>query len=95
MKLDKRYFWDSDFEQIRLDVHKDLIIQRTWDCCSTLSEIEEMIDYYGEDVVVESLMHNSELSTMGSYFAAAYFDKDIKDFRCYIRRQSSPIQSPF
>jgi hypothetical protein len=95
MQLDKRYFWDSDFEQIRLHVHKDLIIQRIWDCSSALEEIEEMVDYYGEDVVVASLMDNTELSSMGSYFAAAYFDKDIKDFKCYIRTQSSPIQSPF
>jgi hypothetical protein len=73
MQLDKRYFWDSDFELIRLDVHKDLIIQRIWDCSSALEEIEEMVDYYGEDVVVASFDGQYRVIFYGVLFCSGLF----------------------
>ncbi len=94
MQLRKELFWDSDFSQIRVDEHKDIIVQRTIDFGS-LTEIENLSDFYSETEVITSLINNSELSLTGCYFSCAYFGKELNEFKCYRLRQSSPIRMIF
>jgi len=76
MKLRKELFWESDFSKIKPDEHKDLIIQRIIDF-GTWEAFEDALAYYGQNVFIDSLMNNTELSERGLYFVSHFFDKKI------------------
>ena len=90
----KELFWDCDFKQINSEEHKDIIIQRVVDF-GTWDEFLALVEYYGHEVVSGSLMNNAELSERGMYFTSHYFQKKVSEFKCYIKKQSIPIQFSF
>lgn len=94
MELRKVLFWDIDFDKINLEKDKDLIIQRIVDF-GTWKELMEILKFYGDDTIINSLMKNSELNKRGMYFAAHFFNKKISDFKCYELKQLSQIHLPF
>ena len=90
----KEMFWDIQFEKLDIEKNRNLIIQRVVDF-GTWEEFLKMVNQYGKKVVIEESLLNRELSDQGAYFLSHYFEKNIKDFVCYKKRQLSPIHFHF
>ncbi len=87
--LRKELFWDVNFDHLDVELNKSLIIQRIIDF-GTWDEFLKMVKFYGENSVIKESLKNRELSAHGASFISHYFNKDIEEFICYKRRQSSP-----
>jgi len=87
--LDPRYFWDVDFSMLNSTSSSRLIIERVF----TMGEVHEMnrlIRFYGEEKVVAVLSNINYIDPKTLNFISKLFNKPLKDFKCYIRKQSKP-----
>jgi len=83
--IKQKYFWDVDITPGKT-VSKRLIIERIFSY-GTLSEINLLIRYYGEEEVKKTLLNLNYLDNKTLNFASKYFGKPKKEFKCYTRKQ--------
>jgi hypothetical protein len=92
--FDKRIFWDVVFENIDYDAKANFVIERVFER-GDVEDIRNCRRYYGDEKVTEALLNAKFLSETTMYLASAVTNKPLKDFRCYILRQSSPGLFPY
>lgn len=83
--IKQKYFWDVDITPGKT-ISKRLIIERIFSY-GTLSEINLLLRYYGEEEVKETLLNLNYLNKKTLNFASKYFGKSKKEFKCYTRKQ--------
>ena len=88
--LNKHLFWDTNINSIDLDKHKQAIIERVNERGSW-NEFKEMLEFYGRDIVIESVKKVRYFSDKTMYLISGYFNIPLGDLRCYIQKQSSHI----
>lgn len=81
------YFWDIDLDSLDLTKSEKLIIKRVF-TLGSIEDIRELLDYYGENKVLDVLMRVNYLDAKTLNLAVKLFNKDKREFRCYIRSQS-------
>jgi len=91
--IKRKYFWDVDITSGK-PVSKRLIIERIFSY-GTLSEINLLLRYYGEEEVKNTLLNLNYLNKKTLNFASKYFGKSKKEFKCYIRKQSMKLHWDF
>ncbi len=87
--LDKRIFWDVDFEKLDYDRKAAFIIERVFER-GDVEDIRQCRRYYGDEKLKDVLTKARWLSLHNIYLACALFDNELKDYRCYITAQSNP-----
>jgi len=82
--IKQKYFWDVDITPGK-PVSKRLIIERIFSF-GTLSEINILLRYYGEEEVKNTLLNLNYLDNKTLNFASVYFKTIKKEFKCYTRK---------
>jgi hypothetical protein len=88
--LDKRWFWDFDYDQIDWQASYKSIIERIIER-GNKQEWEELIRFYGRDKVINAL--KNEILFLPDYAienVCQYFPIRKEEMKCYIRKQSRP-----
>jgi hypothetical protein len=88
--LEKKMFWDSDFEKLDLQKHKRYIIERVLERALSWQQFKLMVDYYGDKEVIDLIKNVSYLTDLTINFCNFYFDIPLNEMRCYTRKQSLP-----
>jgi len=92
LPLRKSLFWDLAFDKIDPVKNKRLIIERT----STRGNLEELsfvINYYGKEQFIQTLLGIHSLDKKSVNFFSKIFNIDPKKFACYKNKPSK--KKPF
>lgn len=92
--LNKRIFWDINFEKLDYDTKSVFIIERVFER-GDVEDIRECRQFYGDKKISEVLLNAKYLSLPTIYLAAAVIDRPITDFKCYIPKQSNQRHFPY
>lgn len=92
--LNKRIFWDVDFDKIDYDGKANFVIERVFER-GDVEDIRQCRRYYGNEKVRQALLNAKFLPLHILYLAAAVVDRPITDFRCYKLRQLNPGLFPY
>ncbi len=90
----KRIFWDVVFENIDYDAKANFVIERVFER-GDVDDIRNCRRYYGDEKVTIALLNAKFLPETRMYLASAVINRPLKDFRCYILRQSNPTLFPY
>jgi hypothetical protein len=92
--FNKRIFWDVVFENIDYDAKANFVIERVFER-GDVDDIRNCRRYYGDEKVTTALLNAKFLPETRMYLASAVINRPLKDFRCYILRQSNPTLFPY
>ena len=92
--LNKRIFWDLNFEGLDYDKKAAFIIERVFER-GDVEDIRNCRRYYGDEKVTEALLNAKFLPEHTMYLASAVINKPLKEFRCYTLRQLNPELFPY
>ena len=87
LPLRKELFWDIDFDNLNIEKHKRLIIERV----ITLGELDEfhyILMIYGKHVIKQIIMELGYLDPKTMNFVTTYFGMSKKQLRCYTKKLS-------
>lgn len=90
----RRIFWDVDFDKLDYDAKWKFVIERVFER-GDVDDIRQCRRYYGDDRVTEALITAKFLPLHRTHLASAVIDRPLKDFRCYILRQSNTGLLPY
>ncbi len=93
-KLSAHLFWDLDKNKLDPEKNKTYIIERVF-TRGNLSDLQEIIHYYGYNVLKEEIVKAGALDKKTLNWAAFYFNLKKTDFRCYSKIQSNQIHWNF
>lgn len=92
--LEKRIFWDVDFEKIDYDAKANFVIERVFER-GDVEDIRQCRRYYGDEKITLVLLNAKFLPERRLYLASAIINKPISEFRCYTLQQSMPTLYPY
>ena len=92
--LNKRIFWDVNFDSLDYDIRSGFIIERVFER-GDVEDIRQVRRYYGDDLISTILLEAKFLPLRRIYLASAIINKPVSNFRCYILRQSNPGLYPY
>ena len=87
--LKENYFWDVDIHTLKPKKSKRLIIERVFSM-GDISDIRKLIEYYGENQIVDVLIRINYLDSKTANFVSKIFDIPLEKFQCHTRKQSAP-----
>lgn len=87
--LKKNYFWDVDPDRLDPEHSKRLIIERVFNL-GEANEIMMIINYYGEEVIIDVLRNLNYIEHKTLNFISKFFKLPLQSFKCYKRRQLIP-----
>lgn len=88
--LPKNLFWDVDFSTLKVNKHKQFIIERVLSRAFGVQEVHTLFKIYGNKAIADATMNAKYLDKYTVNFCANYFKIPITDFRCFILKQSNP-----
>ncbi len=88
----KRIFWDIDPEKLDFETKASFIIERVFER-GDVEDIRMCRRFYGDEKVAEVLKKAKWLMLHTMYLAAALFNNQLQDYRCYREAQLTP--TPF
>ena len=88
----KRIFWDVDPEKLDFEKRASFIIERVFER-GDVEDIRMCRRFYGDVRISEALLNAKWLMPHTVYLAAALFNNQPQDYRCYKLAQLSP--TPF
>ena len=86
--LNKRIFWDVDFEQLDYTGKAAFIIQRVFER-GDVPDIRACRRYYGDKKICSVLTGAKWLPLPVVYLACALFENELTDYKCYNTAQST------
>jgi hypothetical protein len=84
--LNRRLFWEIDFDKLNVDEKKQYVIERVLERGS-LSQFKALINYYGRNEVAKAVKFARSLDALNHNFCSIYFDIPKEEFRCYTWKQ--------
>ena len=87
--LQRRIFWDADFDNINYDRYARFVIERVFER-GDVEDIRQCRRYYGDEKIEEILTTSKWLSKQTVYLATAILDNELLDYQCYKEAQSNP-----
>lgn len=88
-KINPQYFWDIDFFRLDSDKSARIIIERVFSL-GTLDEMNDLVSFYGKNKLAEILTGLNYLDPKTLNFVSLFLGISRKEFKCYIRKQSTP-----
>lgn len=88
--LNKRLFWEYDYDRINWQYHYRMVIERVIER-GTEKEWNDIVRYYGLDKVLKTL--KEEINYLPDYIITSvcrYFNIKPTELKCYMRKQSLP-----
>jgi hypothetical protein len=87
--LNKRIFWDVNFDALDYDGKASFIIERVFER-GDVEDIRQVRRYYGDEIITQTLLNAKYLQLPTIYLASAVTGHPLTDFKCYKPRQSNP-----
>lgn len=87
-----RIFWDVDVEKLDFEKKASFIIERVFER-GDVEDIRMCRRFYGDEKIGEVLLNAKWLMPHTIYLAAALFNNQPQDYRCYTQAQLS--KTPF
>jgi len=84
--LQKRIFWDVDFDKIDYRKKYAFVIERVFER-GDVDDIRQVRKFYGDQLIKEVLTKAKYLPAIKMYLASAIFDTPPVNFRCYTQTQ--------
>lgn len=88
-KLNKAYFWDTNFERLDEEKSKRLIIERVMNY-GNLLEIQLVKSYYGIEAIKSVVCKLNYIDPKTLNFISLFFGISKTKFKCYTKKQSTP-----
>lgn len=85
-----RIFWDIDHTKLDFEKKAAFIIERVFER-GDVQDIRNCRRFYGDEKVAEVLMNAKWLMPETIFLAAAIFNNNPQDYKCYQLQQSRPI----
>ena len=85
----KLYFWDVNFEELRVKKHAFFVIKRVLDK-GNLGDIRWLVKTYGKDAIKKVVMETKDLARPTGNFWADMLDLDKSKLLC-LQKPYSPI----
>ena len=92
--LNKRIFWDVNFDALDYDSKASFIIERVFER-GDVEDIRACRRFYHESTIKSVLLNAKYLPKQRLYLASAIIEMPVNLFRCYILRQSNPGLLPY
>lgn len=92
--LNKRIFWDVNFEALDYDNKFTFIIERVFER-GDVEDIRQARRYYGNNIIKKVLLNCKYLPVARIYLASAVINQPLKSFKCYTLKQLNPGLSPY
>lgn len=86
--LSRTAFWDIDFNKLDLDRYPDFVIIRVFER-GTMQDIDEIIKYFGEPGIINSLTKATSLLPRAVALAKKFFGLSTDQFSCYTPHQQA------
>ena len=87
--FNKRIFWDVDFDKLDYDKKAAFITERVFER-GDVEDIRQCRRYYGDEKMKDVLVNAKWLSLASIYLAAALFENEITDYKCYNTARLNP-----
>jgi hypothetical protein len=88
LSIRKELFWDVDPTHLDQVKNKRLIIDRIISY-GNLSELLEILNYYGKDTVVEEIKKLGYLDPKTLEFVITFFEIRKEELQCFTKKQSA------
>ncbi len=92
--LNKRIFWDVDFESLDYSNKYTFIIERVFER-GDVDDIRQVRRFYGEEKIKNVLLNAKYLPQARLFLASAVINQPLKSFKCYTLQQLNPGLSPY
>ena len=92
--LNKRIFWDVDFEKIDYEKNVDFVVSRVIER-GDVEDIRQCRRFYGDEKITNILLNINYLPENKIYLASALINHSITEFKCYKNRQLNPKLYPY
>jgi hypothetical protein len=89
LQLRPSLFWDVNVDSIDLQIHRASVIERII-LRGRFNEFKDILNYYGQDVVKDTILQIRYLDKVTLAFCSAFFDLPLSEFRCYKLAQLNP-----
>ena len=87
--FNKRIFWDVNAETLDYDAKAAFVIERVFER-GDVDDIRHCRRYYGDEKISQSLTAAKWLSLSTICLAAALFNNELTDYKCYTTAQLNP-----
>lgn len=84
----KELFWDIDTNNLDVNTHKKLIIERVLSY-GNMDELKFILNQYNTNTIKEAIKKIGYLDPKTYHFVLSYFNLSKDQLRCYTRRQSA------
>ena len=88
-ELNKRIFWDVNFETLDYDKKAAFVIERVFER-GDVPDVRACRRFYGDDKIRYVLTNAKWLSLTTIYLACACLDNELTDYKCYNTAQLNP-----
>ncbi len=92
--LDKRFFWDVDFNKIDYDKNPGWIIVRIFER-GDIADIRKIRRYYGDRLIRSEIVKAKFIEEESLQFLSAIYQIPKEKFRCYKQKQLRGIRSVY
>ena len=92
--LDRRIFWDVDFDKLDYDAKASFVIERVFER-GDVQDIRNCRRYYGDEQVKDALLNTKFLPLHSTYLASAVIGEPLDRFRCYRLRMTAGVYLPY
>jgi hypothetical protein len=90
LPLRKELFWDIDFNQLNVDAHKRLIIERIISL-GNLDEFYFILNTYNTQTLVNVILQLGYLDPKTMSFVISHFNISKNKLKCYTRNRSTAV----
>ncbi len=92
--LNKRIFWDVDFDKIDYQNKSSFIIERVFER-GDVEDIRQCRRFYGDEKISRVLLNAKYLPERRLHLASAVICKHVNQFKCYTLQQLNPTLYPY
>lgn len=86
--IDKRLFWDTDFDTLDIEKNSVFIISRIISC-GNICDFENLLKIYPYERIQKDIQSANYLSPRNLNFVSTFFEIDKSNFKCYSKTQLS------
>jgi hypothetical protein len=87
--LSKQAFWDVNMDTIDYKKHARYVMEKVIDRGS-FEDFIALRKYYGDEKIKKEIVNVNWIGDKEIYFCCAIFDLELKDFKCYTKKQLNP-----
>lgn len=92
--LNKRIFWDVDFEKIDYDKNASFVIGRVIER-GDVEDIRAVRRFYNQEIITKTILNIKYLPEIKMYLASVIAGIDVTELVCYKNRQSNQGLYPY